>query len=365
MNQPVNLDPEDARALMRSVIQRIATGPELSKDISRAEAAQATRAVLEGLADPVQAAIFFIALRMKRETDEENLGVLDALQAATGSRQAAVDEVVLLVDPYDGYTRHLPAAPFLPALLAAAGVPTLTHGVESLGPKHGVTHRQVLAAAGAEVDLDRDGADRRLAGRGWAYLDQRVFCPALYDLIGLREKMVKRPVLTTVEVLLKPLCGRRHTHLFTGYVHKPYPRVYALLARAAGYDSLLLARGVEGGVIPSLRQKGRFVRYPHPQQPEQVVDCDPSTLGIDQSVRAAPVPSEYQDDGFDRQAVAALAAQQGLAALRGEPGPVFDALIYGAAACLWHLGRHPDLPTAAEAARRLLSSGAAWRHWEG
>ena len=40
-----------------------------------------------------------------------------------------------------------------------------------------------------------------------------------------------------------------------------YPRIYALLARHAGFDSALLVRGVEGGVIPGLNQTGKVFRY--------------------------------------------------------------------------------------------------------
>ena len=40
--------------LMRSIIQRIATGPELSKDITRDEARRGMRLVLDGAVDPVQ-----------------------------------------------------------------------------------------------------------------------------------------------------------------------------------------------------------------------------------------------------------------------------------------------------------------------
>ena len=38
----------NSQELMKSVIQRIATGPELSKNISRDEAKQAMRAILRG-----------------------------------------------------------------------------------------------------------------------------------------------------------------------------------------------------------------------------------------------------------------------------------------------------------------------------
>ena len=61
MNTPI---PSDPKLLMRSIIQRIATGPKLSKSISREEAHLGTQAILENQIDPVQVAIFFIALRM-------------------------------------------------------------------------------------------------------------------------------------------------------------------------------------------------------------------------------------------------------------------------------------------------------------
>ena len=116
-------------ALMHSILKRIATGPELSKDISREEARAGMRLVLDGEVDPVQAGIFLIALRMKRETDDENRGVLEAVREATRYATAPVDEVLDIGDPYDGYLRTLPASPFLPPVLAACGVATVSHGV--------------------------------------------------------------------------------------------------------------------------------------------------------------------------------------------------------------------------------------------
>ena len=53
----------DPALAMRSILQRIATGPELSKDISREEACLGMRAILEGEVDPVQAGVFLIADR--------------------------------------------------------------------------------------------------------------------------------------------------------------------------------------------------------------------------------------------------------------------------------------------------------------
>ncbi|MCR4300028.1 MAG: hypothetical protein NUV51_00260, partial [Sulfuricaulis sp.] len=263
MNMPASNPPDDPTVNMRSILKRIATGPELSKDISYEEARAGMRYVLDATVDPVQAGIFLIALRMKRETDDENRGVLQAIIDATHKVTANVDDVLDLADPYDGFTRTLPVSPFLPAVLAACGVACVTHGVERMGPKFGVTHRQVLRAAGLAVDLSAEAAAARLADPkiGWGYVDQKVFCPKLHQLTDFRTLIVKRPAITTAEVLAGPICGRQRTHLVTGYVHKPYPRIYALLARHAGFDSALLVRGVEGGVLPSLRTSGKAFYY--------------------------------------------------------------------------------------------------------
>lgn len=366
--------PIEPAAAMRSILQRIATGPELSKDLSREEACAGMRLVLDGRVDPVQAGIFLIALRMKRETDDENRGVLDALREARRQVTAPVDELIDIADPYDGFKRTLPASPFLPAVLAACGVAAVSHGVESMGPKYGVTHRQVLRAAGLPVDLEPEEAAARVgdSGIGWAYVDQKKFSPKLYGLAGLRTLIVKRPAITTAEVLAGPLRARLKTHLVTGYVHKPYPRVYALLARHAGFASALIVRGVEGSVIPLLSQTGKVFHY-HDGGEETATEFQPADLSIDQPMRAPRIPGAAVatqggaegDDGaatFDAAIVAKLAADAGMAALAGQPGATRDSLIYGAALCLWHLKRYDSLAGAAQAVRTALDSGKALAH---
>ena len=342
--------------VMAGLIQRIATGPKLSKDLSREEARAGLLGILDGTVHPVQAAIFLIALRMKRESDDENLGMLDALLET--ARATAVD-VELLVDvsePYDGFTRTLPVSPFLPAVLAACGVPAVSHGVERMGPKHGVTHAQVLRAAGVPVDLEGPTAAAQVERPdvGWCYVDQSRFAPALSGLAPLRELMVKRTALSTLERVMAPLRSTQATHLFAGYVHVAYPQVYAALARRAGFDVLTLVRGVEGGVLPSLRQAGqgwaggRDGALAH-------FELTPGAVGVDQTVRGVPLP----DGGGDP---AAMAARQGLAALGGESGVARDALIYACAVALWRTGRSRGLAEGAALGRQVLDSGAALAH---
>ena len=67
----------NSQELMYSIIQRIATGPELSKSISLEESEKAMTAILANEISDVQSAIFLIAMRMKRETMDENIGILE------------------------------------------------------------------------------------------------------------------------------------------------------------------------------------------------------------------------------------------------------------------------------------------------
>jgi len=358
---------ENPEKTMTSIIQRVATGPQMSKSISYDEARAGMRLVLEELADPIQSAVFLIGLRVKRETDDENKGVLQGIRDNTKTVVADVDELVDIADPYNGYGRSLPSSPFLPVLLAEAGAPAVSHGIETVGPKFGVTHNQVLQAAGVSVELTGEEAGKQISNPeiGWAYVDQSSFCPSLFGLADFRKRIVKRAAISTAEVLTGPLRGRKKTHLLTGYVHNEYPPIYTMLARHSGFDSVLLLRGTEGGVTPSLRKRGEFFRYWEKGE-DTVVEADPSEIGIEQinrlvSIPPALMPKKDREFGPDENnaEIAKLAAKEGLAALEGENSPTSDALLYSASLTLWHLGRYNSIQDAALVLRKILSCGKA------
>lgn len=355
--------------LMRDVLQKIATGPTLSKDLTRQEAYDAMRFILEGAADPVQAGIFLIALRMKRETDEELAGVLDAINQGIEKTPVAVDQLVTLVDPYDGFLRSTPAGPFLAPVLAACGLKVLSHGVLTMGPKFGASHEQVLTAAKVTLAKDCQSAAKQLenTNRGWSYLSQTQLAPELAALSDLRTRIVKRPCLTTLEVAVQAFQPMKENHLITGYVHKPYPPIYAKIAYEAGFSGSTLIRGTEGGVIPSLTQSARFFTS---QDGDDLLQTDiaPTELDIDKEERAVPLPAHLVND--DVRSVKApgnpfavelseYAANCGINALKGELGYTRDALVYGASVILLSLGKVETLRDGAKVVESVLDNGDA------
>ena len=354
--------------LIHSVIQRVATGPELSKNISYEESRSVSNALLDAKMDPVQAAVFLIGLRMKRETDDELKGIVDALNDRTVHVGANSEDVVVMSDPYNGFNRTIHSSLFVLPVLAACGVSAYSHGVELVGPKYGVTHHQIIKALGGNPLQSMDQLSTNLSDPsiGWGYADQSVFCKPLSDLTGLRSKIIKRPALSTTEVMLTPVTGSKRTHLITGYVHKPYREIYAMLARHLNLDSLLLIRGTEGGVIPSFKAKAHFVRYNGSSDAEEH-DVDLEPVGLARDYRAEDIPestpapsvSGYFGMKWDNEVLAKLCAEKGINALKGEPGAVYDAAVLGTALTLWHTGKADTMNEAADTARQAIKSGEA------
>lgn len=337
-------------------IKKVATGPHLSKDLSQEEAYAATMEILSGEADPVRAAIFFIAMRMKRETNEENLGILEALQAMTEQHQAEVDDLLIFADPFNGFNRHCPVTAFLPAVLAAAGLPTVSQGVFEMGPKFGVTHAQVLKLAGYDDKQSVSAANRAInqADIGWAYLDQSQASPKVYALQTLRTQMIKRPSIATLEKMLMPLKAKARTHLAIGFVHKEYPAILGWLADAFGYQTAFIARGLEGGIVPTLREASNNHRLINGEMQE--CRLDPADFGIEQDTRGVKVD--------DDEVTAQRTLDEGMQALAGTTGPAYDSLVYGAAIALWHAGLQPSQREAADHVRSVINSGKAKAHFD-
>ncbi len=358
---------ETPEARMTSYIKRIATGPEMSKDISREEARDGMQLILQGQVSDIQAGVFLVALRMKRETDDENRGVLEALRDATLFANAPVPELADIADPYDGFKRHPPTSPFLLPILAACGLPAISHGCASVGPKFGLTHRQIFAKAGVPIDLTPQEAAARLANPrvGWAYIDQSIACPRLHRLTELRRLIVKRPCIATLEKLCGPVRAEQKNHLFIGYVHHGYETQIPMVARHAGFASCVNIKGIEGGVLLPMNKTITAYGYTEGYDPCEGKEAgsfcfDPTEAGISTALRSMPIPPACQG-GID--ALAALSAQVGVEALSGVIGPARDSLVFTASAFLYAIGRFSSLHDAARVVCQKIDSGAALAHF--
>ncbi len=376
------------------VLQKIATGPHLSKNLGEEEAYRAMQSILRGDVHDVQSGIFFIALRMKRETADEMAGIFRAILDDAPQQKVRVPALITLADQYAGYARGLPASPFIPAVLSALQVPSVIHSPITMAPKYGLTALSVLKAAGVSAaDSMQSAASTLETNSGWVVIDQAVVTPHLARLNPLRDLMVKRPCLSTIECCVQPFQAEFTNTLVTGYVHKPYPPIYAMCANIAGFDNAVFVRGVEGGIVPSLAQVSRYFPWrkaidSHAGSDTNAgsnandivsfenitlneVPIEPVPLGIVQQARANPWPEQEVSDQLD---AAKACATLGMSALQGEAGVMRDAIRLGAAvAYCAHISGLPEnqqnassqngLKSALASVDAVLSTGEAWHRF--
>jgi len=338
---------------MRSFLQRIAVGPAGSKDLTKEEAYRAMGLCLDREASDIQIAVFLIAERLKRESDAEKAGFLEAIVDRAHIAVAHCDDIINLGDPYDGFKRIPHFGPLIAAVTGACGRPTVVGGCSDMPPKHGLTHRRVLECyAGHALDTGHGEesvkrAASRVAKSGCTYVDLADFHPSLWALNTIRSEIAKRPALSTLEKLIMPIRGRKNTHIVSGWVHTGFETQLTEILRQCDVKSVLLFRGREGHIDAFSHRATSLYGYRNSglNVNQELV---PASLGID----ASPAP-DWND--VTPESVCELWEQ----ILDGVEGPGRTCTALSAAAILVHSGCFQSMETAYSRSLEALSSGAA------
>jgi len=214
---------------------------------------------LMGKLDDALAVSMLLALRMTEETDEENRTVLSALRRHAKITTLSTPHVIDLADPTDGFSRLFVPTPLVAALLAQLGFKTVVHGLPGAPSKWGVTHEDILKEMGYPFPRSVEEAATRIMNRGWVYLSQSLFLPALTAKIETRARMVKRVVINTVEKLILPIRAETgDTRLLTGYVHKGYDKKIFAIEQESSH--CVVVKGIEGSIIPRTKRVSGWMR---------------------------------------------------------------------------------------------------------
>jgi anthranilate phosphoribosyltransferase len=268
-------------------------------------------------------AMFLEAERLKRETFSENLTFLNALQALSEPQKVKLPFLIDLCDPYDGQNRTPCLLPFVASVLAAAGYPTVIHGVEQMPPKCGITAHQVLKLAHKNPFRSSKQAQSDIENPNisWTYIDQSQSFSLLWDLKSVREEMVKRPFLATFEKLMQPLQAQKN-HLVTGYTHKNYRTMLTdVLQHCPTISSATVIRGVEGSSRPSLARESLNSIWTGTEVVNSLFS--PEAFGLRSQVEL-----------LDKEFTAQESLDLGLSALKNQNIDISEAICYWAASAL-------------------------------
>ena len=187
----------------RELLKRVGSGTHTSKNLTRAEAAVATRMMLQQEATPAQIGAFTIAHRIKRPTPEELAGILDVFDRLGDKLQICDSHSyspVVLGNPYDGRSRTVPVTVITALLLARADVPVVLHGGNRMPTKYGTPLIEIWRQLGVDfsrLSLAQAQNTYNKTNIGFIYLPQHF--QAAEDFVTFREQVGKRPPFATAE----------------------------------------------------------------------------------------------------------------------------------------------------------------------
>jgi anthranilate phosphoribosyltransferase len=348
----------------RELLKKVGSGVHTGEDLSREEAATATRMMLLEEATPAQIGAFMIAHRIKRPTSQELAGMLDAYEQigpklqleGFGNRQSGIENgkeaettslssqtVTVLGTPYDGRSRTAPVTPLTALMLATAGVPVIMHGGDCMPTKYGVPLSEIWQGLGVDfssVTLTQIEQLFNKTGLGFIYLPQHF--PEAQALVPYRNQIGKRPPFATMELIWSPYGG--DVHMVAGYVHPPTELRFRETLEMRGVRKFTLVKGLEGSCdLP--RDRTGIIAIGQPDNSE----------GFE---RLLLHPRDY---GFAHQELPLDSTpeliEQMQHVLNGKPCELMSVAIWNGGFYLWRCGVCPDLPTGFTKAESFLTEG--------
>jgi anthranilate phosphoribosyltransferase len=343
----------------RDLLKKIGSGPHTGKDLTRQEAATATKMLLLQEATPAQIGAFMIAQRIKRPTGEELAGMLDAYDELGPKLQPATfaHPVMVFGSPYDGRDRTAPLSIGTALILIAASYPVILHGGERMPTKEGVPLIDIWRGLGVDwATLSLEQVQQVFAETGLGFVYLPTHFPLAHGLVTYRDQIGKRPPLATVELIWSPYAG--DAHIVAGFVHPPTEDMVKVAFALRQTYAFTTVKGLEGSCdLPRERT---------------------AIIGLGQGKKSLPLEGEPAPDAalvFDRlhlhprdygfaganapllptpDLVTAL-----LGVLQGEPSELATSIIWNSSFYLWRCGACADILEAIATAKTLLSSGSA------
>lgn len=246
--------PEHIRFL--GYIRAVGTGPKGNRPLSREEAGDAFKLILERRIPDTLISAFLLGWRVQGESDEELGGCIDALSRRLSGHP---HEGVEIGYPMDG------KAKFPPLMLKAAGELDTLHFHAAydlpLGPKYGMTPDRF------HLDLPNLTLHNR-----------QEFFPELTRFTQMRNEIGIRTAFNTLEKLnfLAPIA-------LIGMHHAPYFDLYASLY-GNHYKRLVIVQGHEG--TPEILKKTKYKIVENGEISTHTID--PEDFGIE------PIPAKEE-----------------------------------------------------------------------
>jgi anthranilate phosphoribosyltransferase len=308
-NSTANHSPNPSPFPAARFIKEIGRGTKGARSITREDARELYRAMLEGRVSDLELGALLLAMRIKGESVEEIAGFMEAAESAFAPLPAPEGEYApVLIPSYNGARKLANLTPLLALLLAREGVPVLVHGVRQDPGR--VTTAEIFAEMGiGPVGSSADMLDA-FHERKPCFMPIEWLAPALAHQLSLRAILGVRNSTHTLVKILQPFSGPALR--LVSYTHPEYLAMLSEYFRTQAppeRGDAFLMRGTEGETVANAN-RAQQIDWFHAGQQTVLVERDAPTDML------APAP-----EGRDAAATADWIAR----ALRGEqpvPPPI-------------------------------------------
>jgi anthranilate phosphoribosyltransferase len=324
--------------ILTRAIDAVASGNHLTAD----HAATVLGEIMEGRCSEVQAGAFLVALRTKRETVPELVGLARTMRSLSTPVECARGDLVDTAGTGGGPSTFNVST--TAALVAAgAGCAVAKHGNRSNTSKSGSA--DLLEALGVPIGLDPGAVARQIDETGFGFMFAPSHHQAMKHVGPVRKELAVRTIFNFLGPLTNPAGATRQV---IGVADRSYQETIAEAIAGLGAERALVVSADDGLDEISIAGPTRMIEVESGSTREQIVS--PADFGMEiaeLSAVAGGTPAEN--------------AEATRAILAGERSARRDLVLLNAAAAILVGGRAEDLGSAIEVASESIDSGAATR----
>ncbi len=224
-------------------VRILGKGKNGSRSLTREEACNAMRMILEDKVRPEQLGAILMLLRVKEESPEEITGFVDACKQFQPV-PADIPTVDLDWSSYAGKKRQLPWYLLSTLLLAENGINVFMHGASGHTAGRMYT-KDILKILGLKSCETMKDIKQSLQTWNFAYMDLEYLFPKLHHIIELRPILGLRSPVHTLARMLNPFAAK---YVMQGIFHPGYRPMHQEAALLLEMPHLTVLKG-EGGEI--------------------------------------------------------------------------------------------------------------------
>lgn len=226
---------------MKQWIQSVSSIHNGPRSLQYDEAVAAAHAIARGEATDSQLAAFLMALRMKGETLDEQLGFLDVFRKYS-KPYTSFSNSVACAGSYEGretFTISLPVS----LLLASVGFPQVIYGSHSHSPIVGASINQIVDGLGVVTDLPIRAWEQIFCELHIGFMCTDSISTSIGRMRSMRDQIGVRTMINTIEKVINPVGSQ---NIVIGADRRSVADTYVSLLPKAGYDTAYIIQGMEG-----------------------------------------------------------------------------------------------------------------------